>query len=116
MSDPMQERRQQLEALVKKHKLAFAIGGAVLLWLAVSDGSVQQSTDTPARTERTVERQPMETGPTTADSGTVDMDDWRRRQAEDDEIQRRRVDAVREEEPCRNTDGSVDRVSIHSGC
>lgn len=114
MSDPMQERRQQLEALVKKHKVAFAIGAAVLLWVAVSDGGgeSQAVVSTPGSSGVA----PVSSGGPTADSGTVDMDEWRRRQAQDDEAQRRRVDAVREEEPCRNSDGSVDRVSIHSGC
>jgi hypothetical protein len=48
--------------------------------------------------------------------GTVDMDEWRRRQAQDDEQQRRRIETIREEERCRNDDGTVDTVSIHTGC
>ena len=49
------------------------------------------------------------------DSG-VDMDAWRRRQAQDDIEQRQRVDTIREEERCRNSDGTEDTVSIHTGC
>lgn len=56
------------------------------------------------------------TVPTAAPGGGVDMDEWRRREAESDEAQRRRIDTIREEERCRNSDGTEDTVSIHTGC
>ena len=49
--------------------------------------------------------------------GGVDMDAWRRREAESDEAQRRRIETIREEQRCVDPEtGEVRTVSIHVGC
>jgi hypothetical protein len=81
--------------------------------MAQGDGSdvpFVQGGDVPGMVEG-----PVGVSPAAGDGG-VDMDEWRRRQAQDDIEQRQRIDTIREEERCRNADGTEDTVSIHSGC
>ncbi len=58
---------------------------------------------------------PVAGGGSPSDGG-VDMDQWRRDQERSDREQRNRIDAIREEERCRRSDGSNEVVSIHTGC
>jgi hypothetical protein len=44
------------------------------------------------------------------------MDGWRAGQAADDDAQRRRIEAIREEQRCTLPDGTVVVTTIHAQC
>jgi hypothetical protein len=48
--------------------------------------------------------------------GGFDMDGWRAGQAADDDAQRRRIEAIREEQRCTLPDGTVVVTTIHAQC
>lgn len=114
MSDQGPDRRKQLEDFVRNNKLAVGIGGAVLLVLAFSGGGETSATDPSGGGGSGPYSDGGGAG--SGGSGEVDMDAWRRRERADDEAQRRRIESIREEERCRNSDGTVDTVSVHTGC
>jgi hypothetical protein len=93
---------------LKRNKVAVGIGVAVLALVALSDGGgtpAASSGDAPA--------------PLAGDApgGTIDMDEWRRRQRQDDREQRDRIDTIREVQRCYDPDtGETREVSIHDGC
>lgn len=132
MSDP-----SGFNAWLQRNRTAVIIGGAVAVLLVVAGGASTNS----GGTEPTDCGQASATclpeqsggdgtgggvpggdgsgtggGVPSGDGGGFDMDEWRRRQAEDDERQRERIRTIREEEKCAREDGGNDVVSIHTGC
>ena len=108
--------REQIEAFVKKHKVALAIGAVVIILMALADGGG----DTNAGGGAPSPPAPIYVeggGGGGDDGGGFDMDRWREEQRRDDRAQRDRIDSIREVERCYDPDtGEVVEVSIHVGC
>lgn len=110
-------QRAEIERFVRKHKVAVAIGGIVLLLALASEREEQPAPA--AGIAQPMGMQPMgAAGAGAGDAGgTIDMDEWRRRGAADDRLQRERVDSIREVQRCTDPDtGETREVSIHAGC
>ncbi|MCR6643764.1 MAG: hypothetical protein NVV62_04195 [Terricaulis sp.] len=111
-----------------KYKFPLIIGAAIGAYLTFGDFSdPNAATPPPGYNERAYEQpaQPQNSDyqPTyapRADSGydsDAEMERWRQSQAREDQIQRDRIDSIREVERCYDSEtGRSYEVSIHVGC